>query len=290
MPWSALPVELIVRILEALDPHTLLKCRRVRFSYITAVLSDNIQTSRLLKSAIDETVSLQYRIALHSSGMVDGPPGPLSTSERLSLLRSYETSWKNLDWNAHTSLPLPDGSLWELYGNVWAHSKGIDSLVFVQIPSRLRGIPLSQWTLNLDFPLRDFGMDPSQDLLVTIERATKCVWLTSVWGRDLWLLVSSALFHCRIRLLALSTGEVHRLARDTATIEHLPAVSWSHSIRISGDYVGVLFISSGGDGDDDDDDDDGNELVVWNWKTGVKNLVSECHCFYYPQPSELLKI
>jgi hypothetical protein len=52
-----------------------------------------------------------------------------------------------------------------------------------------------------------------------------------------------------------------------------------HSIRISGDYLGVLFINNDDDGDDDDDDD-GNELVVWNWKTGVKNLVSTCTFCY----------
>lgn len=86
------------------------------------------------------------------------------------------------------------------------------------------------------------------------------------------------MFRCRIRLLSLSTGEGHRLARDNATLEHLPAVlrlRWTHSIRISGDYLGILFINNDDDGDDDDDDDDGNELVVWNWKTGVINLVSE---------------
>ena len=108
--------------------------------------------------------------------MIDGPPGQLSTSERLSLLRSYESSWKKLDWNAHTSLPVPEGSLWELYGNVWAHSKGDDTIFFVQLPSRLRGIPMRQWSLRLDFAPRDFGMDPAQDLLVTVERVTKYVW------------------------------------------------------------------------------------------------------------------
>ncbi len=129
---------------------------------------------------VDDTVALQYRIALHLSGMVDGPSSPLTTSERLSLLRSYETSWKNLDWNEleHTTLPVPEGNLWELYGNVWAHSRGVDAIYFVQIPSRLRNIPLRQWTIKVDFPLRDFGMDPSQDLLVTIEMTTRCVWLT----------------------------------------------------------------------------------------------------------------
>ena len=88
--------------------------------------------------------------------------------------------------------------------------------------------------------------------------------------------MSSASFRCRVRLHSLSTGEEHRLARDNATLEHLPVVPrlrWLHSIRVSGDYLGILFINH--DNDVGDDDDDGNELVVWNWKTGVKNLVSE---------------
>jgi len=116
--------------------------------------------------------------------MVDGPPGKLSHSERLGLLRSYEASWRNLDWNAFTSLPVPHGSVWELNGNVWAHSKGSDAIEFVQLPSRLRGIPLHQWTVRLDFALQDFSMDPSQDLLVTVERLTKCVWPTFSWGAN----------------------------------------------------------------------------------------------------------
>ena len=240
---------------------------------------------------IDDTVALQYRIALYASGMVDGPPGRLTTSERLSLLRSYETSWKNLDWNEQTSLPIPVGNLWELYGNVWAHSRGDDSIDFVQIPSRLRGIPLRQWALKLDSPIRDFTMDPSQDLLVTIGRATKYVWLTFGRMMTYGYLISSALLRCRIRLLALSTGGEHRLAKD-ATFEHLPAlprVQWSHSIRISGDYFGILFITTDDDDDDDDENDEGNELVVWNWKTGVEHLVSECHYLRYTRPYELLK-
>lgn len=112
------------------------------------------------------------------SGMVDGPPGQLNIPDRLSLLRSYNASWKKLDWNAHTCLPVPDGTLWELYGNVWAHSRGSDIIELVQLPSRLRGISLRQWTLKLDFAPWDFGMDPAQDLLATVERVTKCVWLT----------------------------------------------------------------------------------------------------------------
>ena len=102
--------------------------------------------------------------------------------------------------------------------------------------------------------------------------------------------ISSALPRCRVRLLTLSTGGEHQLAKD-ATLEHLPVlprVRWSHSIRICGDYVGILFITDDDDDNDDDENDAGNELVVWNWKTGVKHLVSKCHYLRYTWPSESL--
>jgi hypothetical protein len=130
--------------------------------------------------------------------MADGPPSHLSTSERLSLLRSYEASWRNLDWNAYESQLVPEGSLWELYGNVWAHTKGNHTINFIQLPSRLRGIPMRQWTVRLDFAPRDFGIDPAQDLLVTVERVTKCVRSTLGVGDDL----------CFIKCLSLLSSPV----------------------------------------------------------------------------------
>jgi hypothetical protein len=107
--------------------------------------------------------------------MVDGPPGQLSTSARLSSLRSYDAAWRNLEWNAEVSQNVPSGRLWELYGNVWAHAKGNDTILLMQLPSPLRGIPMRRWTVKLGFAPWDFGMDPTQDLLVTVERVTKCV-------------------------------------------------------------------------------------------------------------------
>jgi hypothetical protein len=113
--------------------------------------------------------------------MTDGPPSALATSERLELLRRYEASWKNIEWSEHNTIVSPDGHLWEFYGNVWAHSRGSDAIEFVQLPSRIRGIPMRQWTLRFDFSVRDFSMDPSQDLLVTIEdNLRKYVWPTSL--------------------------------------------------------------------------------------------------------------
>ena len=111
----------------------------------------------------------QYRIALFASGMLDGPSGGLTISERLELLRRYDTSWKNIEWSEHHTVSYPEGPAWELYGNLWAHSRGSNAIDFVQLPSRLRGIPMRQWTLTFDFDVRDFNMDPSQDLLVLAE-------------------------------------------------------------------------------------------------------------------------
>jgi hypothetical protein len=68
-----------------------------------------------------------------------------------------------------------------------------------------------------------------------------------------------------IHLRTLSTGEKHPLARSIGMVEYgLDIIlSRSHTIRICGDYVGILFISGLR-----------NYLVVWNWKTGVRELVS----------------
>jgi hypothetical protein len=124
---------------------------------------------------IDDTTTFQYRIALFASGMEDGPPGNLTTSERLDLLRRYEASWKNIKWDEHNTILSGSGGVWELYGNVWAHNRESDVIDFVQMPSRIRGIPMRQWTLRFDFAVRDFSMDPSQDLLMTIENFRKYV-------------------------------------------------------------------------------------------------------------------
>jgi len=181
--------------------------------------------------------------------MEDGPPGGLTTSERLESLRNYEASWKKLEWTEYHTLSYTEGPAWALYGNVWAHSRGSDAINFVQLPSRIRGIPMCQWTLRFDFDVREFCMDPSQDLLVIIEN-------TSRNPPNL----------CRIRLRTLSAGEKHPLAESTSALEHTLEREPDralYSIRICGDYVGVLVRNTAYYR---------NELVVWSWKTGVQNL------------------
>lgn len=62
------------------------------------------------------------------------------------------------------------GSLYELYGGVLVQSNhlGGRGLVFRVLPSHYRNIEEHVWSLDLDLMLRDFTLDPAQDLLVLI--------------------------------------------------------------------------------------------------------------------------
>lgn len=73
----------------------------------------------------------------------------------------------------------------------------------------------------------------------------------------------------RVHLLQLSTGKKHPDARESTIVpQSQPATNSSFAIQISGKYLGVLFNS--GDGDQ-------SQLLVWNWKTAACDLVSANH-------------
>lgn len=64
-----------------------------------------------------------------------------------------------------------------MYGGVLAQSDEEGGISFFRLPSDLRSIEEKQWSLGPSFPclVRDFGMDPSQDLLILIENPRWCV-------------------------------------------------------------------------------------------------------------------
>jgi len=67
-----------------------------------------------------------------------------------------------------------DGSAWELCGGVLAQTMADGTLVCHQLPSDLRSIEENCWSIGpfMGIPIRDFGMDPSEDILVLIEDVT----------------------------------------------------------------------------------------------------------------------
>ena len=89
------------------------------------------------------------------------------------MLEEYQRGWTNLQWTKGGKVP-NRGGCWELYGNVFAQEAlGNSEIQFKQIPSRSRGVPERDWTVDArGFQIQDFGMDPAQDLLVVVENLT----------------------------------------------------------------------------------------------------------------------
>ena len=74
-------------------------------------------------------------------------------------------------------------------------------------------------------------------------------------------------FQLSIHLRRLSDGSPHPSTAKTSALEHslpITVARVSFMIVICAEYLGIMFIS-GGEGD--------NEIVIWNWKTGVIQMV-----------------
>lgn len=68
----------------------------------------------------------------------------------------------------------------------------------------------------------------------------------------------------RIHLRTISEGKAHPASTKSALLEYQnPSHSNSYMIQPSGDLLGIVFETH-----------DKNHLVVWNWKTGERLLVS----------------
>ena len=113
-------------------------------------------------------------------GQEDNPRSTLSPAERLQLLRKHQEAWSSLRPSYEKVIPMLIGQTWELYGGVLAQGPDSSSLKFRQLPSELRGIEEKEWMINdIGFTIRDFGMDPAQDLLVAIQMPSTCVFSSS---------------------------------------------------------------------------------------------------------------
>ncbi|KAI0788515.1 hypothetical protein C8Q75DRAFT_768748 [Abortiporus biennis] len=230
----SLPVELIIKILAVLDLRSLLRCRQV---------------CSLLDGLVRNDASLQYKIELTVAGMEDGSSSPLLVVERLHKLKLRQDAWNRMRFTSETAVPMRRGGVWELYGGVLAQSRDDHGLSFRQLPSDIRGIDDVGWTLeDLPMRIRDFSLDPSQELLVVIEKPRQ-------------INTSTYLVH----LLDLHTGKVHKNAPTQGYLSHCPdGQSFSYMIQTCGEHLGVLFLS---------EDETVKELVIWKWRTGALELV-----------------
>ncbi|KAL7284613.1 LOW QUALITY PROTEIN: hypothetical protein ACG7TL_001908 [Trametes sanguinea] len=111
-----------------------------------------------------------YKVELAANGLENGTHNTLTVAERLRMLKMRTEAWDDLAWTAREEVPMLQGGVWELYGGVLGQAEGSRTLVFNQLPSNLRGIEGRQWRIeDVGVNIRDFGMDPAQDLLIIIE-------------------------------------------------------------------------------------------------------------------------
>jgi hypothetical protein len=212
-----------------------------------------MQVCSLFRELINDSAALQYIIELAAAGQVNGPEAPgTSSASRLEALQKHQSSWDNLKWSRELRIPMERGGLWELYGGVLAQSTAEGTLTFTQLPSDLRSIEEKVWTLGPNFgvAIRDFGMDPSQDLLVLVESPN-------------WNMPEAARKHS-IHLRSLSDGKPHPLARNAPVLSHPQGtrrLDMTYTIQVSRTFIAIKFCT-----------DEGNELAIWNWMTGELQL------------------
>jgi hypothetical protein len=98
------------------------------------------------------------------------------------MLAQYQQRWSDLEWATELQVEVMGGNQWELYGNVLAQDTPDRSTIrFKQLPSQSRNIQERDWTVGVKgVRMRDFMMDPAQDLLVILEEPLLSVFRSSL--------------------------------------------------------------------------------------------------------------
>ncbi len=224
------------------------------------IVLNTFQICIFFRTLIDDSAASEYSVELAKHGL-KAHHSAGGSADSLQVLRKYASGWADPASMTETHIDMLHGGLWELFGNVFAQTGPDGGLHLFQLPSPSLSIPESKWNIPMDIPFRDFGMDPSQDVLILIESPTQ--------GRRRFssrFPVPNRTFNFHIR--TISTGQKHPLAKNPKVSVKLDIISRdavsTFAIQISGDYFGVFFNDAQGDG---------GFLVIWNWKTGEKEMV-----------------
>ncbi|KAL5478455.1 hypothetical protein ACEPAI_2639 [Sanghuangporus weigelae] len=260
-----LPTELLVKIILELDWRSVLRLQLVNSAF------NEIVTTHL---------AVQYHIELGISGMVDGPPipyAPFSTDERLRRLRVYQSRWKHFDFKRAQTVRKVTGSVWELASGVLAQGvstsvaehigrTAVRKLLFTRLPSSARVESRTrEWTHEYpDFAIRDFTMDPTQDLLVLLRESSGSGG-THAHGGSIHGGGGGGddMNQAEIHLRSLRTSEKHADAKHGVLVHGLhggTTRATSHSLQICQDRLAILHKARAGHWPE--------KLVVYDWKKG----------------------
>ncbi|KAF9043918.1 hypothetical protein BJ165DRAFT_1478651 [Panaeolus papilionaceus] len=151
-PLFMLPSELLASILHDLDYISLLNCT---------------ETCTVLRDLVTTTTSLQCVIQMATLGL-ESSNSALIPMDMMEKLNERRRIWDALDWSSYSTINVIGScQAYELVGGVFAQSDGFN-ITFHWLPSRTSSGHLIKCKTLV--PLRDFAMDPSQDLLVILEQ------------------------------------------------------------------------------------------------------------------------
>ncbi|CAA7262359.1 unnamed protein product [Cyclocybe aegerita] len=236
--FLALPAELQLEIMGILDAGSMLSlalsCRALHEQF--------------------KSPAIQYAYELLLSSMQDnGADVPLDILQ-LSL-RRLRKGWESLDWTFGETVKLPgDLGRYALISGIFVKidRKGADLSVCGLSSATQTG--RTRTTASLDFHAIDFTIDPSQDLIVLLEK------------RELPDGRRRIQAHAR----CISADGAHPSAKvDSFQFDFVRHGSYSHKILLADDVVAIW--SHHGDG----------RLLLWNWREGF--LIYDSICSNLPK-------
>ncbi|KAI1793750.1 hypothetical protein LXA43DRAFT_1081303 [Ganoderma leucocontextum] len=240
-----LPRELLLECSKYLDYRTLVRCTEV---------------CKTLRQSIKESLELQYLIELGADGLIEGVGCTLPTSERLKLLLQRRARWRYLNWTHIIPIAAPAlCQAYELVDGVFASSmgngfSGSRHLQLTWLPTSTDEATRTIERDDLGVQMRDFAIDPSQDLMALViadDVASHLVGLSFT-----------------IRLRTISGNKPHPQARVPQLQAPVPFQVGNSFVQIVDDVVGAFFWVRG------------PGLIIWNWRTG--KIVVNCIGFDLP--------
>jgi hypothetical protein len=276
-----LPFELLSEILGHLDHLGILRSSSVRvpflqtdisfvltgkpFSFFSLLLK---QACKQLHALVTSSLVLQYRIELAADGLVDGPPGgPVpTTAARLDLLLERRAAWRALRPGRRAAVALAGHChAYELVGGLFAKALEEYGAARRLVASWLPSSVADETRLVVDdlgVRIKDFALDPAQDLIVLLEHRPAVGPLASSTGSP------DAAADIRVHLRKLSAGAVAAHPAASSPVLCRRALGPVHGcmIQIVEDVVGMYFWMPF------------HGVLIWNWMTGEEVVV--CSIFF----------
>ncbi|KAF8344607.1 hypothetical protein F5887DRAFT_1202729 [Amanita rubescens] len=240
--FLSLPGEILHEILRHSSCEELLKCRLVCSS---------------LNRIIECDSELLYIIELFKHKMVDCGDAITSHAERLCALRDSQQAWRDLEWKSNVNVDVQGYcTAYELVGGVFAKTNGEDMFLAWLPSAKSPGYTVYHEDIKMD--LRDFAIDPTQDLIVLLEEDD------TVFQEDLSR-------NMRLHLRTMSTMGRHPKAQEPElrfSIRHRINTAF---VQIASDVLAV-FLTLGFQ----------TRLILWNWE--ADQLLSDSDENQYPIP------